>query len=158
MGTPYRFPSCRVVSHMARPSRREYLKKTSFTVDSGAVLVIDPCYLEEFALHFSSDEYADYIKQGGNAQEYINQVTARAFPASSRQGAACLSQQMVGLLEADPPSEFWGDGHFQISSKAIKMTPEYKKHLDKMIERALPGPCPCGSGKRYEKCHFEIDL
>ncbi|HAL60872.1 MAG TPA: hypothetical protein DCP08_00505 [Chloroflexi bacterium] len=102
------------------------MNKTRFVVDSAQILIIDPIFLETFARHFSYQDFIRFKKEGGKPQDYINEVVAKAFPGVSASHLDCL----VGLLEADGiygDTEFVGDGVYEVSSEAIKMTPEYKQ-------------------------------
>ena len=98
------------------------MNKTRFVVDSAHLLIIDPKYLETFAFQFSFQDFVEHCRKGSDAQEYINSVTTKAFPLART--------QLVGLLEADGiygDTEFVGDGTYEISSEAVRMTPEYKQ-------------------------------
>ena len=76
--------------------------KTQFGVDSGMVLLIDPCYLEEFAKHFNYDEM---VHPTTNVESY--KVTSKAFPLAEK--------GFIGLLHS-----FGGDGVFEIDSEQLR--------------------------------------
>src|SRR3972149_5709404 len=106
------------------------MNKTQFTVDSGEILIIDPQFLRVFAQHFS---YQDFVAHSGPEQDpqiYINEVAKKAFPFASG--------QLVGYLHSDGifgDTEFVGDGRYEVSSKAVRMTREYLSVFKRFFER-----------------------
>ncbi len=106
------------------------MNKTEFTVDSGDILIIDPRFLQRFAEHFSYQEFVTRSGPGHDPQTYINEVANKAFPLASG--------QLIGYMHSDGifgDTDFVGDGHYELSSKNIKMTPQYRRVFKQFINR-----------------------
>jgi preprotein translocase subunit SecA len=86
-----------------------------------------------------------------------------APPAAVRQPAPRRQPQMtMSAQQAPPPSPFgaFGGGGGSASAVADAPTPARTGGDDvvKQVKREEPkvgrnDPCPCGSGKKYKKCH-----